>query len=198
MFIILLITSNIAFAINFNESNNNQSDLSVTQLDLNIDNNVTDGNCTDIMCNDHGFCNSENTECICDYGYITFNSNDTQCNYEQKKVVTAFWLSFFFLGVGGGQWYMGNNGWAIAELVYFFIGLYVSWCITAAIYSDKKYELHDLNDNYDNDRDFNTSFCTCCIWRTWLGILGAWWITELVIIGQGEAHDGNGAPIPGF
>lgn len=123
MFMILLITSNIAFAINFNESSHNQS---ITQLDRDINmtySNVTNENCTDIICSDHGFCNSENTFCIYDYGCITFNSNDTQCNYKQKKVTTAFWLSFFFLGVGGGQWYMGNNGWAIAELVYFFVGL---------------------------------------------------------------------------
>lgn len=68
--------------------------------------------------------------------------------------------------------------------------------MTAAIYSCEKYESRDLYDSYD--RDVNTSFCTCCIWCTWLGILGAWWITELVIIGQGKAHDGNGASIPGF
>ena len=57
-----------------------------------IDNCLTASCQTDTDCN-HGKCLSNQT-CLCDKGYVTFNSTSQNCNYEQKKKLTAFLLSF--------------------------------------------------------------------------------------------------------
>ena len=63
-----------------------------------IDNCLTASCQTDEDCN-HGKCLSNQT-CLCDKGFVTFNSTSQNCNYEQKKKLTAFLLSFL-LGLTG-------------------------------------------------------------------------------------------------
>lgn len=55
-----------------------------------------------------------NTECICNEGYIDYNNGI--CNYKQKKQLVAFLLSFF-VGSFGVDWFylaMGNAGYIVA------------------------------------------------------------------------------------
>ena len=55
-----------------------------------------DSNCNNGMC--------RNSVCVCNSGYVSFGSNGT-CNYEQKKKLTAFLISFL-IGTTGADWYI--------------------------------------------------------------------------------------------
>ena len=59
-----------------------------------IDNCLSASCQTDEDCN-RGICLSNRT-CLCDKGYVSFNSTSQNCNYEQKKKLTAFLLSLLF------------------------------------------------------------------------------------------------------
>eukprot|EP01084_Bolivina_argentea_P053476 98185_1 len=84
-------------------------------------------NCTNsyVACNTHGICVSNHPEvgCQCDYGYTTFNSQDsTMCNYKQKSQLTAFLLSVFLGGVGAGRFYVGDIGSGVVLLSLIIVG----------------------------------------------------------------------------
>ena len=64
-------------------------------------------NCTNTSLCNHGKCIKETT-CACDKGFATVNATN-QCNYEQKKKLTAFLLSFF-IGVTGADWFYLAGG----------------------------------------------------------------------------------------
>jgi len=149
------------------------------------------GNCTDSLCNYNGRCNDEKTECVCDKGYITFESSDgTQCNYQQKNTLTAFLLEFF-LGAeaGAGYFYIGQTGMAVGQLLLFWVGL-VPLCLIlcCGVVSSEKLDSGCVGITF-------AVFGCLYVVGWFVGIL-AWWIYALVTIGQGSVHDGNGAPIP--
>lgn len=142
------------------------------------------GNCTNALCNYHGICNDDKTECICDSGYITYKSNNgTQCNYKQKNTVVAFCLSLFLFPVGAGEFYLENMGLGAGQLVYVF-----GFCILIAI-------LTCVLGFTMKDTDGSVVIIPCfiCLWS--MGLI-AWYIYDVVTIGKGNMTDGNGAPIP--
>lgn len=145
------------------------------------------GTCTEASCNNHGYCNNDNTACICNSGYTTFDSKDgTQCNYKQKDSVTAFCLTFFLMWVGAGNWYLGNIAMAVGQLVYSVGGrIAIHFIINS---------LKELND-WPNEIVKKYSKML----KSLLGLgYFIWWIIELVAIGQGNMTDGNGASVPGL
>jgi TM2 domain-containing membrane protein YozV len=145
------------------------------------------GSCTETMCNNHGYCNNDNTTCICNSGYTTYKSKDgSQCNYKQKDSVTAFCLTFFLMFVGAGNWYLGNTVMAVGQLVYSIGGKFIIYFIVNSL-KELNYLSNEIAKKY---RKMLVNFLG-------IGYL-IWWIIELVAIGQGNMTDGNGAPVPGL
>lgn len=162
-----------------------QTDFDTGSLDLQNDRKLlsTDVfNCTGHeSCSYRGVCVNAN-ECMCDDGYITYRpSSDVQCNYRQKKALIAFLLEFFLPIVGAGEWYLGNTGYAIGQLIYFFGGL-ILLCIIPCIF------VKCIGADKTKAIGYFYGFL-------WLCGLIAYWIYEFVVTGTAIRLDGNGAPI---
>lgn len=80
-------------------------------------------------CSNHGVCNRNGTECICDDGYTTYKPDgNQQCNYERKKQIVAFGLAWIACTTGAPYFYLGDT---TMGLLYFFFG--IGGVITLAI-----------------------------------------------------------------
>lgn len=138
-------------------------------------------NCTEEACNYNGVCTNTGA-CYCFHGYITYNSDDGgSCNYKQKETFAAFLLEFFLgMEFGAGYWYIGQNGLAAGQLVFFW-GSILVYCIIFCIGK-------------------NSGKCAAVIAGLFgclhaIALLG-WWIYALVDIAGGTITDGDGASIP--
>lgn len=131
-------------------------------------------------CDYNGICIDSNT-CECNKEYTTHYKDGKEnpykaCNYQQKNRVTAFCLQFFLCVFGSANWYLGNIGLAVGQLIL-YCGTSIVGCRPS-----KKYE----NVNSEDEPMSNKFYKLIC-----LGCL-AWWIAELVLIANGARKDGNG------
>lgn len=134
-------------------------------------------------CSNNGVCLTSG-KCRCEDGYTTYPKNhNPQCNYKQKKRLTAFLLSFF-LGAwsGAGYWYLGITDMAIAQLMVFVSFIFVICCYLCTI-----------DDSKANEKE--ESFCSNCIEFTFSIVMLALWINALVSIASNDFTDGNGATL---
>lgn len=149
--------------------------------------NCTDANQYSAQCDFNGICLS-NGNCKCDSGYITWpQGNSVGCTYKQKQQLIAFLLSFF-VGefTGAGEWYLGNNDIALAQLLVFVLGLpfvIIFACIGCAGGS---------RSNKTAEGAFGAGGCGACVW--FLTIVGLWLFVWIAIL-TGYIVDGNGAPL---
>jgi hypothetical protein len=139
-------------------------------------------NCTDgrdsLGCNYEGIC-IQNT-CRCDNGWTSESNSTIGCTYQQKNRFGAFFLHFFLFFFGAGEFYLGNIGFGVGQLVYNCIGTCIMCCIGLACI--KMFEKPGMG-------------CTVFIVVCWVIGSFAWWVLDLVWIGCGWRLDGNGMPI---
>eukprot|EP00455_Lapot_gusevi_P008033 TRINITY_DN1345_c0_g1_i1.p1 TRINITY_DN1345_c0_g1~~TRINITY_DN1345_c0_g1_i1.p1 ORF type:complete len:233 (-),score=99.12 TRINITY_DN1345_c0_g1_i1:89-724(-) len=151
------------------------------------------GNCTASTCNNHGLCNDAKTACICLDSWITFNPQDgTQCNYEQKKQLTAFLLQFFVGTFGAADWYTGRWGIAVGKLVLILV-VCCGQCVLKAM-AGKFANGQELKDEEAAGAAASvgaSGLCMCCVL---LGQFG-WWLADTILYGQNKINDLNDAPL---
>lgn len=147
------------------------------------------GNCTNDFCNYHGICDDTDTHCVCNSGYITFESKDfTECNYQQKNTLIAFLLEFFLGYAACGYFYLGQINLAVGQLIFNFVGL-IPICIFACC------GVFALVKECEGCGIFLYSLSICYVLGWTCGTF-IWWVYALVVIAQGSILDGNGATIP--
>ena len=160
--------------------------------------NPTDIECTgSIECSSRGECIQDldltsQDICLCDDGYTTFDAEeDIYCNYKQKEQFTAFLLTFFLGGVGAGRFYLEDYLLAGLKLGLCF-GLPYIICYIMCFCG----MCSGIKDDFGNDGLFAATGCIgCCLICIYvLGVMG-WCIADIVLIGIGDAKDGNGVEI---
>eukprot|EP00455_Lapot_gusevi_P021532 TRINITY_DN2256_c0_g2_i3.p1 TRINITY_DN2256_c0_g2~~TRINITY_DN2256_c0_g2_i3.p1 ORF type:complete len:202 (-),score=24.46 TRINITY_DN2256_c0_g2_i3:214-819(-) len=146
------------------------------------------GNCTQATCSNHGVCNDYKTFCLCLEDWITYDSTDgMQCNYQQKKQLTAFLLHFFLGGIGGGDWYVGRYGIAGGKLA-----LCVVLCCTPCIL-----RFFGLDGTTEDLREEKTPLACCCFLSVYCIYVAqfVWWMVDCIFFGQNKIADSNGASL---
>lgn len=171
----------------------NANDMDMTSNDFTYTQFVCNGSDD---CSGHGVCNNNNTACNCYDGYVTYDTNGKQCNYVQKKGLTALLLAIFLPGTGAMNFYIGNNTYALIQLFLCGFGGIIGLAIIACILG---------------------CACCCCggnrdgkLSDTILGIIiivlmflmsfaiFGWWIADIVLSAKGELVDGNGIALAGI
>ena len=174
----------LLFSVNANFLRNSSSEIS---FGLSMNSNCSTIGIQSEYCSFNGICTTS-TSCKCDDGYITFpTDNKEQCNYKQKSMLIAFLLSFF-LGIvsGAGEWYLGNIGLAVGQLVFMW-GFSPFICIIACCAASISGE---------DNKVFSCLFkCLGALWGS--GII-VWWLCDWIMIINGTTNDSNGASLQGF
>lgn len=71
-------------------------------------------------CSNHGYCNDDATDCICNLGYKSPNNSYVKCLMKQKsKMVTLLLESLISHGVG--YYYIGNNQYFVVKFIVFIL-----------------------------------------------------------------------------
>jgi TM2 domain-containing membrane protein YozV len=136
-------------------------------------------------CDYNGICRSDET-CKCDDGYITFPSNHyPYCNYKQKNQLVAFLLELFLGYFGVGEFYIGQNGIAIVQLVLSLVGI----CIVPLIMGF----LGALCGG-EGLAGLLATISAVAVVLTTFGL----WLAYTILIGTGMQNDSNGAPLYGM
>jgi TM2 domain-containing membrane protein YozV len=194
--LLFLFISSMVISLTRSEENDLQSNSKISLIDedlksyeiskLSVLRHMQSFKCVDSItsCSNHGICNQNKTDCICEAGYTTFPLEQIPlCNYVQKKQLVAF-LCELFLGFGAGHFYTERYTHAGLKLAAFLFGIYVI-C------------LFPLSAKYINDRCENdmlviaiSCFYYCCA----LG-LAFWFIYDLVQFGSNNYLDGNKIPL---
>ena len=164
----------------------------------NVANSQSDNStCVDtVECSGRGQCLDDTSDsddiCLCDDGYTTHDADeDIECNYQQKEQLTAFLLSFFLGGAGGGRFYLEN--WTLAALkLSFCIGFPCIICCVMCCCGIGAGLSSDLGGSTSDGFQVAGGFTGCCCMCIYvLGVL-AWCLTDIILIGIGDAKDGNG------
>ncbi len=132
-------------------------------------------------CSNHGVCNEDKSDCICDSGHISYPiDNIEKCNYTQKKQLVAF-LCELFLGFWAGHFYSERYQTAGLKLAAFLFGIYIIclFPISAKCISDRC------------DSDYLVIAVSCFYYCCAVG-LAFWFIYDLVMFGMNNYNDGNG------
>lgn len=121
--------------------------------------------------------------CQCNPGYMTWRFMEV-CEYEQRKKLTAFLLSFF-VGVFGIDWFVlsrSNSGYIIAGIIKLIITLIcvISWPITIRRFSKKDSSVLSISNIISVLLSLTTFI---------------WWLTDWIRVLAGVFKDGNGAPL---
>ena len=75
-------------------------------------------------CNNEGVCNDDRDACVCNHGFATYDSTDTQCNYKQKEKLAPLILACFpGISQFGIQWFLVGN--TTMGLLQLFLGGWV-------------------------------------------------------------------------
>ena len=140
-------------------------------------------------CSNHGSCNKEGNDCVCNDGYLTFPNETTtdKCSYKQKQQLIAFGLEFFFGLFGGGSWYLGRSNYALIKISVLWLapcGMLILGILYACFCSK---ESTQKKKNSDNDG------CADFIGGIWKFTLISWWLADWIMIAINDVKDGNGA-----
>ncbi len=127
-------------------------------------------------CDYNGVCTATGG-CHCDDGYVTHDSPTVGCNYKQKSRVIAFLLSFF-LGIegGAGEWYLGNEELALAQLLTTWVGLIgiaILMCALSCAFGEGGQAI-------------------AILYVPWVLCVLIWWMCDWILIIKGDMKDGNG------
>jgi hypothetical protein len=114
---------------------------------------------------------------VCNDSHATHDPNsDVQCNYKRKTTLAAFLFNFFLGGVGGGYWYLGLTGWALANLLTCVVGGIIM-CVLLCVF-----------------RDNEVVYAVCAIiW--FLAIVGLWLASWGMILSGHIDKDGRGVKL---
>lgn len=131
--------------------------------------------------------------CLCDDRYTTYEPPEgEECNYQQKEQFTAFMLSFFLGGAGAGRFYLEN--WTLAALkLSFCMGFPCIICCVVCCCGIGAGLKEDLGSGGGSEVIMGSMGCfgCCCLCIYILGML-SWILTDVILIGIGDAQDGNG------
>lgn len=129
MLCILLITSLVVPSIH-SFSLHNRRDLNVSVQHVSESTQIFICNDSTIDCNNNGICSRDNTSCICDNKYATYNSY-TQCNYKKMNRALPFATHLIFgWFCGVGEFILGNYIRGSMQIAIFIIFL-ISMCYIA-------------------------------------------------------------------
>ena len=135
----------------------------------------------DDKCNYHGIFNPETNSCVCVNGYTTHDPlTGTECNYEQKKQLTAFLLSLFLGLVSAGRWYVGT---------YALAGIKLAISVLSACFKSCAIE-KDSNGEYNIKNG-----CAFIVWLPFALSACAWWLADVIMFGMNDINDENGIEI---
>lgn len=132
-------------------------------------------------CDGNGRCSMDGTTsvCICDSSYATDKGSgplpEKQCTYKRKKQLVALLLHIFLGEFGVGEFYIGNIGWGVGQLI---LGGGLGIAAIALLFIIGPGVV-----------------CVLCLGP--LAFLG-WWIADIVFFARNDKVDGNGyglAPI---
>ena len=138
----------------------------------------------DNQCNFHGTFNSKTNSCVCVNGYTTHDALDgTECNYEQKKQLTAFFLSLFLGYVSAGRWYAGTYALAGIKLAVTILMLCFESC---AIEKDA------------NGKKKIKNCCAYIILLLFILAIVAWWLADVIMFGLNDINDENGVALEAY
>lgn len=159
------------------------SEINRTEYKTTLRNLVEEFSCEEESnCNmEHTFCSDdEKTKCSCYKAYIYNNDTKKQCDYKQKKQLTAFLLELF-VGFGAGHFYRGKYLVASLKLVAFIFGIYIIclFPLTAKCVSDCC------------DSDCLVILVSIFFYLCACG-LAFWFIFDLVNFGKNNYNDKNG------
>lgn len=142
-------------------------------------------NCTNPVsdCSGRGVCYPDDRGCLCNDGVVTYPENNyPQCNYKQTVRLPAFLLHLFFgWFTGCGSFMLGENVYGIAQICLFWIGLCPLCVMVFAM--------------WDSDNNIVLACISVCYPVIWTISTMGLWIAVLVLIGEGEFSDKNGAPL---
>ena len=144
----------------------------------------TGGRC---FCNQCFLRNVENNTCFLQPPCTNYSSS-TGCADTRFSQLTAFLLSFFLSWLGAANFYIGQLGLAIPQLL---IGIFMCClgCCAGLFRSGKK-------DNEEVNLFKLILCCALCIPALLLPFVQlAWWIADLVIFGRNDRLDGRGCPL---
>jgi hypothetical protein len=140
-----------------------------------------------------------NTKLRCAQGYVNYDDskdsrNVKNCQYVQKKQITAFFLELF-LWCGIGHFYSGRILIGIIKLI-FFISFFVIYGFLRR-YASKEDD-NDIFISVDDDSEclpeqveklLGILFCIVCCG------LFIWQVIDLVMFASNKYYDGNGVPL---
>merc|ERR1719150_2573026 len=159
---------------------------------------TTPTTCDDVdNCDARGVCTTDDDGdfyCICDDGYATYpevDENDADrvyCNYEQKKQLTAFLLSWFLGAWGGGQWYLGLTGLAVGKLCAALGVCCIIPCCIACVAGG------GAAAGSDGLTAVGGGIGSCLMCCATLGIF-AWWLVDIIRFGMNVVDDSNGVSL---
>jgi hypothetical protein len=132
-------------------------------------------------------CIDANT-CKCADGYVNYlqGGSITYCLYKQKSQLTAFLLQFFVFH-GAGQFYVGNNEYAIPQLIICLCPTIISILMCIMGLRISKGESQEPRTIFNIVLlIFNCLFCC---------IFSAWWLADVIIFGMNKYNDSNGIPL---
>ena len=157
----------------------------------NVDVRSVDGLCYGSAdCSNNGVCS--NNTCVCYPGFVTFpDSSTSMCNYPQKLQLTAFLLQFFLGTCGAGQFYLGNIGNAVGQLIVLVGPVLVGCCCCCAIVGCS---VKAGTKNADCGMACGI-ICLYLLIGVGIAIVAIWWLIDTILIGTNHYLDGNGIPV---
>eukprot|EP01084_Bolivina_argentea_P139186 244861_1 len=141
-----------------------------------------------IDCNGHGVCDENTGKCVCIFGYITYDSSDNiQCNYEQKRRLTAYVYATFLGNLGVGRFYTGYIFGGVCKLLLFIIS-----CCWGG-FTIKKFATTAVN-SIMNDNSIMPYIKLMCLGST-TTVFIIWWFCDVILFATGSIDDINGVPL---
>jgi hypothetical protein len=140
------------------------------------------------------FCNQAGDACICNEGYVTYGSTDTQCNYEQKGKTAPLILAIIPATTGLGiQWFLIDD--TEMGLLQLFTGGTVGWiCIAILACLLGGFAACCGSSEGAEDRTGASMLCIYCLVALYAISNVAWWIYSIVYFAS-SPEDGNGVPL---
>ena len=116
---------------------------------------------------------------VFDYGTIS-------CIDNRQNQLTAFLLAFFLTWVGAANFYIGQLGLAIPQLI---IGVFLFFMSCAS-------RIHRSVTKDSEEKSCLLISCCCALFLLVLSLIEfAWWLADVIIFGINDRLDGNGCPL---
>lgn len=152
-------------------------------------------------CSGKGVWSQETDRCFCFPGYLTIDSQDQQCSYEQKSQGYAAFLAFVVPYAGASYFYVGDYELGTLQLLFgglgfpvlILIGYGIIVLLDSCILRIKTGECKTSSPSYSG---MQLGFVLGCVFGiVWLMVGIIWWIVSSTNALNGDMVDGNGYPL---